>query len=72
VNRHLARGEGVTLVFEQPRHILLKGLVTAWFPFSRSTRVLGQDPFSYRAKIVFELATKAEQDELQKFRAELA
>ena len=71
VNRYVARGETVSLILEQPRQLLLKGQVTAWYPFSRSTRVLGQDSFQYRMKIQFALATQAEKDALAAFRSAL-
>ncbi|MBI3557791.1 MAG: hypothetical protein HY074_16140 [Deltaproteobacteria bacterium] len=71
VNRFVAKGEPVTLVFEQPHHFAVKGLIVAWYTFTTSTRVLGPDVFRYRVGIKFQFASPAELEALKNYRSVL-
>ena len=71
VNRYIAKGEAITLVFEAPHHCAVSGLIVGWYPFTTSAKVLGANVFRYRVGIKFQFGSPAELEALKNYRSVL-
>ena len=71
IDTPIYRGEIVSLVIEQPKHLFVKGKVLGCFPYVQDTKVLHSEQFRYRAVIKFEFDSPEEQLALQKYCDEL-
>lgn len=66
-NTHVDKGENISLVIEQPRHLFVKGQVLWCTPYTMSTKILSQETFKYRVGIKFIFADEEEKAALRKF-----
>lgn len=67
----LEKGELVSLVIEQPRHLFVKGEVAWCIPYTLETKIITSETFSYRIGIKFVFETEEEADTLKKYCEEI-
>jgi len=66
-NIPIEKGEVISLVIEQPRHLFVKGQVLWCSPYSMSTKVLSQETFKFRVGIKFSFTDDEEREAIKKF-----
>ena len=67
----IAKGELVTIVLEQPKHLYVKGTVMWCTPYNMDSKVLSTESFKFRMGIRFNFEDDEEKNALQKFCDEL-
>lgn len=63
VGHLLEIGSRVSLVLEKPKHLFLKGEVTACRQYSLHSNVLSDDAYPYRVNVKFQFASPEQQQE---------
>ena len=71
INVALDKGEQVSLVIEQPKHIYIKGEIIWCSPYARDTKILTQSQFNFRAGIQFKFDDEEEKAAVRKYCEEL-
>ena len=71
VNVAIEKGEAVSIVIEQPKHLYVKGQVMWCAPYTMSTKVLSAEQFKYRVGIKFSFDSEDEKSALKKYCEEL-
>lgn len=67
-NLAIEKGEAVSLVIEQPRHLFVKGQIMWCAPYTLNTKVLtSQEQFRYRIGIKFVFNDDEERNALKKY-----
>ncbi|MBI3544153.1 MAG: PilZ domain-containing protein [Deltaproteobacteria bacterium] len=66
-NVAIDKGETVSLVIEQPKHLFVKGEIMWCSPYTLSTKILTQAEFKYRVGIKFCFDSDEEKAALKKF-----
>ncbi|MGE4234443.1 MAG: PilZ domain-containing protein [Bacteriovoracia bacterium] len=68
----IEKGELVSIVIEQPRHLFVKGEVIWCKPYTLDTKILSEDSYTWRVGVVFDLKTKEEQESIKKYCEEIS
>lgn len=71
INVPLDKGEMVSIVIEQPKHLFLKGQVEWCKPYTLDTKIISEENFRYRIGIKFVFDTPEEAAEVKKYWEEL-
>ena len=71
VEKKLDRGETLSIVIEQPKHLFLKASVTSCSLYSLDKKVISAENFNYRVQVKFIFESDEEKDEVRKYCAEL-
>ncbi|MEW6058145.1 MAG: PilZ domain-containing protein [Bdellovibrionota bacterium] len=71
VNTSIDKGEKISLVIEQPKHLYLKGEVMWCTPYTTETKILRQEQFQYRIGIKFHFDSPEEAQAVHAYCQEL-